>query len=276
VGILSLGLCLAILAGHMDLSIESVMAFSATAASFMVATGGAGQGWPVSIGFTLVVSLLCGLLVGLFNGVLIVYLKINAFIVTLSTYIGVRGLGLVITEGQSIYGLPESLRRVATYNAKGIPLLVLILVSLYALFHVLLTRTRLGRYIYLIGGNEKAPFRAGIRVRQILLLVFALSGVLAAFAGWLLAARTGGSTANLGIGMLFEAFAAVVIGGVSLKGGEGRLTGVFAGVLLLSSIDTAINVMAMPAHTMQVVRGALVLLAILLDSMKHALHKRFL
>jgi len=276
VGILSLGLCLAILAGHMDLSIESVMAFSATAASYLVATGGAGRDWPVSIAFTLLVSLVCGLLVGLFNGILVVYLRINAFIVTLSAYIGVRGLGLVLTQGESIYGLPEAFRKVATVDAKGIPLLVLILVFLYAVFHVLLTRTKLGRYIYLIGGNESAPFRAGIPVRGILLLVFALSGVLAAFAGWLLAARTGGSTANLGIGMLFEAFAAVVIGGVSLKGGEGRLTGVFAGVLLLSSIDTAINVMAMPAYTMQVVRGGLVLAAILLDSMKHAVHKRFL
>ena len=103
-----------------------------------------------------------------------------------------------------------------------------------------------------------------------------MSGVLAAIAGWLLAARTNGATPNLGLGMLFEAFAAVVIGGVSLRGGVGRLSGVFAGVLLLSAIDTAINVMGLEPYYMQVIRGGLMLLAVLLDSVKTALRRRYL
>jgi ribose transport system permease protein len=144
------------------------------------------------------------------------------------------------------------------------------------LFHFILTRTRFGRYVYLIGGNPQAPFRAGIAVDRILIQIFVISGMLAAFAGWLLAARTNGATANLGMGMLFEAFAAVVIGGVSLQGGVGRLSGVFAGVLLLSSIDTAINVMGMPPHYIQVIRGGLVLAAVLLDSVKTQIRRRYL
>jgi len=108
------------------------------------------------------------------------------------------------------------------------------------------------------------------------MVAFVLSSCLAAFAGWLLAARTAGATANLGTGMLFEAFAAVVIGGVALKGGSGRLTGVFAGVLLLSAIDTAINVMGMPPHYTLVIRGGLVLAAVLLDTLKLEIRRRYL
>jgi len=164
----------------------------------------------------------------------------------------------------------------ASYEVLRVPVLVWTLLAIYGLFHVVLTRLRLGRYIYMIGGNVTAPFRAGIGVGRVVVGVFVLSGVLAAAAGWLLAARTNGATANLGTGMLFEAFAAVVIGGVSLTGGVGRLSGVFAGVLLLSTIDTAINVMALPPHYMQVIRGGLVLAAVLMDSAKVALRKRFL
>jgi len=268
VGIISVGLSLAIISGHMDLSVESVMAFSAMLAAYLVATNAAGLGLDINVWLTLLISLLFGGMVGLANGFLVVRLKISAFIVTLAAFIGVRGLGLVLTGGRSMYGLPDPFRRVANGEFLGIPVLVLFLIVTYLVFHFVLRRTRFGRYLYLIGGNVTAPFRAGIPVERLLLWMFVLSGVLAAFAGWLLAARTNGATPNLGTGMLFEAFAAVVIGGVSLTGGVGRLSGVFAGVLLLSSIDTAINVMGLPPHYMQVIRGGLVLLAVLLDSAK--------
>ena len=109
-----------------------------------------------------------------------------------------------------------------------------------------------------------AAFRAGIKVDRLMFISFILAGAIAGLAGWLLAIRTSGATANLGTGMLFNAFAAVVIGGVSLKGGVGKLPGVYAGVLLLSSIHTAINLMGLPAHYTQVILGLLVLAAVLL------------
>jgi len=158
----------------------------------------------------------------------------------------------------------------------NIPLFVVILIAAFAIFGFLLERTRLGRYIYLIGGNPTAPFRAGIPVDRILIVVFMLAGGLAAFGGWLLAARTDSVSANLGIGMLFEVFAAVVIGGVSLRGGIGRLSGVFAGVLLLSTITTAITVMRIDVEYQRVVFGAIILFAVLLDNGKIWLRKRFL
>lgn len=276
VGIISVGLSMAIISGHMDLSVESVMAFSAMLAAIIVGSNGAGWGLDVNTWLTLLLSIMVGAAIGAANGVLVVKLGISAFIVTLAAYIGVRGIGLVLSGGRSVYGLPDDFRGVANTEPLGIPVLVMLLVLTYLVFGFVLKRTRFGRYIYMIGGNRTAPYRAGIPVHRILITVFMLSGALAAFAGWLLAARTNGATANLGIGMLFEAFAAVVIGGVSLTGGVGRLSGVFAGVLILSTIDTAINVMGMPPHYMQVIRGGLVLVAVLLDSFKTVIHRRFL
>jgi ribose transport system permease protein len=276
VGILAIGLSMVIIAGHLDLSVESVMAFAAMLAAILLATSGAGWGLEFNAFLTLPLVLAVGALIGFFNGFLTVKLKISAFIVTLAAFIGVRGLGLVLSGGRSVYGLPDEFRGVASTDVFGVPLLVILLIATYLLFHFILSRTRFGRYIYLIGGNPQAPFRAGIPVDRILIQIFVISGMLAAFAGWLLAARTNGATANLGMGMLFEAFAAVVIGGVSLQGGTGRLSGVFAGVLLLSTIDTAINVMGMPPHYIQVIRGALVLTAVLLDSVKLQIRRRYL
>ena len=214
-----------------------------------------------------------GALAGLFNAVLVVRFRINAFIVTLATYIAIRGLGLILTGGRSMYGLPDGFRAAGSSDLLGLPLLIWILVVTYVAFGAVLRQTRFGRWVYLVGGNPTAPFRAGIDVDSVLYHVFILSGVLAAFAGFLLAARTNGATPNLGVGMLFEVFAAVVIGGVSLRGGIGGLSGVFAGVLLLSTIDTAINVMGLDASYMQVIRGGLMLLAVLLDSVKQSIER---
>src|SRR5918996_2842785 len=276
VGLIAIGLSFCIIAGHMDLSVESVMAFAAMLAAWLAASRGSASGLELDTWLTLALAMGFGAVAGAFNGLPVIRLQINAFIVTLATYIAIRGLGLVLTGGRSMYGLPGDFRSVATVELLGIPLLVLILVIAYLAFSVILTRTRFGRYVYLVGGNVTAPFRAGINVKRVLYTVFILSGVLAAIAGWLLAARTNGATPNLGLGMLFEAFAAVVIGGVSLRRGVGRLSGVFAGVLLLSSIDTAINVMGIEPYYMQVIRGGLMLAAVLLDSLKMQVRRRYL
>jgi ribose transport system permease protein len=174
-----------------------------------------------------------------------------------------------------MYSLPDDFRAAGSADLLGLPLLIWILVVTYLAFGAVLKKTQFGRWVFLIGGNPTAPFRAGIDVDGVLYRVFILSGVVAAFAGFLLAARTNGATPNLGVGMLFEVFAAVVIGGVSLRGGIGGLSGVFAGVLLLSTIDTAINVMGLDASYMQVIRGALMLLAVLLDSVKQSFERRY-
>ena len=257
------------------------MALSAMLVALTFGTGGAGGGlalepswlaFPISLAMALGV----GALVGLLNGVLVVRFEINAFIVTLASYIWGRGLVVAMSGGRSVYGLPDELRAVAIQRIFGIPMLAWVLVATCAVFAFVLDRTPFGRHLYMIGGNATASRRAGIPVGRMVTSAFVLSGLLAGLAGWLLASRTAGATANLGIGMLFQAFAAVVIGGVSLKGGYGRISGVFAGVLLLSSIQTAINVMGMPPHYTMVIQGTLVLAAVLLDTAKNGIRRRYI
>lgn len=281
VGIIAVGLSLTLIAGHMDLSIESVMALAAMVVALTFGTGGAGgalalePAW-LSFPVSLAMALAVGIVIGTVNGTLVVRFGINAFIVTLATYIAVRGMVVALSGGRSVYGLPDAMRVMAVERFLGIPLLAWALIATYVVFSLILTRTPFGRHLFLIGGNTTAAFRAGIKVGGVVMITFILSGALAGFAGWLLASRTAGATANLGIGMLFQAFAAVVIGGVSLKGGYGRLSGVFAGVLLLSSIQTAINVMGMPPHYTQMIQGGLVLAAVLLDTLKTTIRKKYL
>jgi ribose transport system permease protein len=281
IGIIAVGLSLTLISGHMDLSIESVMALSAMVVALAFGTGGAGGGlaldpaW-LALPVSLLMSLAVGGIIGALNGALVVRLEINAFIVTLASYIWVRGLVVALSGGRSVYGLPDSMRIMAIERIAGIPLLAWMLILVYVVFAFILAKTPFGRHLMMIGGNQTATYRAGIRVGAIVMSSFVLSGLLAGFAGWLLASRTAGATANLGIGMLFQAFAAVVIGGVSLKGGYGRLSGVFAGVLLLSSIQTAINVMGMPPHYTMMIQGGLVLAAVLLDTMKNTVRRRYL
>jgi len=281
VGIIAVGLSLTLIAGHMDLSIESVMAIAAMLVALTFGTGGAGGGLELSPSFlafpvSLAMALGVGALIGAFNGILVVRFEINAFIVTLASYIWGRGLVVAMSGGRSVYGLQDELRTMAIQRFLGIPFLAWVFIAVYVAFAFMLRRTPFGRHLFMIGGNMVASNRAGIRVARNVILAFVLSGTLAGLAGWLLASRTAGATANLGIGMLFQAFAAVVIGGVSLRGGYGRLSGVFAGVLLLSSIQTAINVMGMRPHYTMMIQGFLVLAAVLLDTAKNAIRRRYL
>lgn len=279
VGVMAIGLAIVIIAGHMDLSVESIMALSAMVTGIIFCERGIGQGFSLdppwlNIPASLLIVFVIGGLVGLINGLLVVRLKMNAFIVTLASYIWVRGLVLAISGGASAQGLNPSLRAIGIDFFGLLPLHALLAVLLFAVSSFVLAKTPFGRHLTLIGGNAVAAFRSGIAVDRLILLSFVLAGVIAAFAGWLLAIRTSGATAGLGTGMLFNAFAAVVIGGVSLKGGVGKLPGVYCGVLLLSSIHTAINLMGLPAHYTQVILGLLVLAAVLLDTVKLQIRQR--
>ncbi|WP_445682732.1 ABC transporter permease [Radicibacter daui] len=278
-GVMSIGLALVIIAGHMDLSVESVAALSAMAVGILFCSAGIGLGikltpaW-LAVPVSLALALAVGGLIGLFNGWLIVKVKMNAFIITLASYIWVRGIVLAVSGGRSAQDLAPAIRWFAIQRFIGLPLTAWIAILCFVLFSVIMAKTPFGRHLVMIGGNETATYRAGIRVTRYLILAFVLAGAIAGLSGWLLAIRTSGATANLGIGLLFNAFAAVVIGGVSLKGGVGALPGVYAGVLLLSAINTAINLMGLPAVYTQVIHGFLVLAAVLLDTFKTRLRQK--
>jgi ribose transport system permease protein len=279
VGVMAIGLAIVIIAGNMDLSVESVAALTAMVTGILFCSRGIGVGltltpeWLV-VPVSLAIALIVGAAIGAINGWLVMRLKMNAFIVTLASYIWVRGLVVAISGGRSAQELAPSLRFIGIHVVAAIPLSAWIAMLSFIGFSFVMTKTPFGRHVTMIGGNPVAAFRAGIKVDRLVLTTFVMAGAIAGLAGWLLAIRTSGATANLGVGMLFRAFAAVVIGGVSLKGGIGRLPGVYAGVLLLSAIQTAINLMGLPAHYTQMILGGLVLAAVLLDTVKLQIRQR--
>ena len=266
IGILAIAEALCIISREMDLSTESVMALSAVITAYLAGTSTDASGLHLNGISTLLIVLAIGMLIGVINGFFVVRLKINSFIITLAGFLAFRSVGLVITGGRGVLNISPDIVAVARTSIGPIPMLVIIMVSLYAFFHWLLTRTRFGRYVYYVGDSREAAFNAGIRVDRVVLGVFIISGVLSALAGWLLAARTNGCSPSLGNGMLFEAMAAVVIGGVSLQGGVGKITGVFAGAVLLSSISTVIAIVGMNPFYMNIIRGGLIIVAVLLDA----------
>jgi ribose transport system permease protein len=279
VGVMAIGLAIVIIAGNMDLSVESIAALTAMVTGILFCARGIGLGYTFTpewlvLPVSLLIALAVGGAIGALNGWLVVGLKMNAFIVTLASYIWVRGLVVAISGGRSAQDLAPSLRVIGIQTFIFIPLIAWIAIACFVLFAFILVKTPFGRHITLIGGNAVAAFRSGIKVDRLIVVTFVLAGAIAGVAGWLLAIRTSGATANLGTGLLFYAFAAVVIGGVSLKGGIGQLPGVYAGVLLLSSIHTAINLMGLPAHYTQMILGGLVLAAVLLDTVKLTIRQR--
>lgn len=278
-GVMSIGLALVIITGHMDLSVESVAALGAMAVGILFCSAGIGMGlqlhpeW-LMVPVSLLLAIAVGGLIGSINGYLIVKVKMNAFIITLASYIWVRGLVVAVSGGRSAQDLAPAIRWFGIQRLLGLPLTAWIAILCFVVFSLVMAKTPFGRHLVMIGGNETATFRAGIRVTRNLVIAFILAGAVAGLSGWLLAVRTSGATANLGVGLLFNAFAAVVIGGVSLKGGVGALPGVYAGVLLLSAINTAINLMGLPANFTQVIHGVLVLAAVSLDTFKQTIRQR--
>lgn len=279
VGVMAIGLAIVIIAGNMDLSVESTAALSAMVTGILFCSHGIGIGWTLTpewlaLPVSLAIALAVGATIGLLNGLLVVRLKMDAFIVTLASYIWVRGAVVALSGGRSAQDLAPSIRFIGIDTFFGIPLIAWIAMAGFAVFTFIMSKTPFGRHVTMIGGNRAATFRAGIAVDKLIWISFILAGAIAGLAGWLLAIRTSGASAGLGVGMLFQAFAAVVIGGVSLKGGVGRLPGVYAGVLLLHSIQTAINLMGMPAHYTQMILGSLVLAAVLLDTIKLTIRQK--
>lgn len=279
-GVMSIGLAIVILAGQIDLSVESSLALSAMTIAILFCDSGLGMdigfvpAWLV-IPVSLMIAVAIGGTVGLTNAFFVIRLGMEPFIVTLASFIWVRGLVLAVSGGRSAQGLPDALRFIGIQHVLSIPLIAWFAIACFTVFSFVMARTPFGRHIYLIGGNPVAAFRSGIRVKRLTLMVFVVAGAIAGVAGWILAIRTSGASANLGTGLLFQAFAAVVIGGVSLKGGVGKLPGVFAGALLLSSIHTAINLMGVPAQFTMIIQGMLVLAAVLLDTLKLQIRRRF-
>jgi ribose transport system permease protein len=273
IGTLAIAEAFVLISGNLDLSVESTAAASAILSVWLTASSPYASGIMMNTWGAFFLILIMGVIIGFFNGFFVLKLRIESFLVTLSTYIVIRAMAVWITGGFGMNDLPSAFRFVDTTTLFKIPLMVFLMILFYVFFTFILRRTKFGKHLYIIGGNINAAYNFGINVNWALFRVFILSGVISAITGWLMAARTNGATAGMGMGYLFEVLAAVVIGGVSLSGGVGSLVGVFAGSLILSSIHSALNITAVSPFITGVIRGLLILLAVSMDALKRMFRK---
>lgn len=254
--------------GQFDLSIESVYAFGpAIGAMFMLKW----FSWnPV---LCIVVTLVAGGLVGLFNAVMTVKLKINAFLMTLCMLMILRGVVLYLIP-QGLYDIPESYLFLGDYKIPGtnIPIAILLVLLLYILADIVVRRTSYGRNLIATGSNGKAAYLAGINTDKIKMISFVLSGLFAALGGLLAAGRIGSITNGMGDGQIMEVFAAAVLGGISLDGGKGKVIGALGGVIFLQTISNVLTMSGVNPFLIQVIEGALLLMAVVIDNVRLKLY----
>jgi ribose/xylose/arabinose/galactoside ABC-type transport system permease subunit len=270
-GVLVIGETICLLTGNIDLSVESVLAFTAMFAAVLMGTTAPTPGWGISPWIALPAMLLMGALIGLLNGLCVVKLNINPFIVTLATLIVFRGLTIIFTSSQAVIRFPDVYTWVARTKIGALPILVLFTVGLYVIFYFFTNKTLFGRKLFVVGNNKDAAFAFGLEPDKVIVYAFMLSGFLAAVAGWFQSARIDAALPGLAEGMAFDVMAAAVIGGVDMNGGKGSLIGAFGGVLLLGSINAALTVAVVSPYWYKIVRGLVIFLAVGLDSLKRRL-----
>ena len=262
--ILVMGLTLVLLTGKFDLSLESIFGLAPMVGAFLFLQlpNSTTLGLLNSPLLALAAMFAAGALAGAVNGVLVVYLKFNAFIATLATLILMRGIAVGISKGETLSSLPEPITWMGQAQVFGIPFSLIVAVLVLLGLTWFLKRNRGGRAIYAIGGNSEAARVAGIRVEQVIFLVFIAAALLATLAGLLQVGRIQSIPASLGEGLIFNAFAAAVLGGVSLNGGRGTMLGACGGVLLLVLIQNVLILAQVPVYWITASTGALILVAL--------------
>lgn len=258
--LIAFGMSFVILTGGIDLSVGSVLAL--TSAIF---AGLLGIGVPPMVG--VVIALLIGSFLGAINGVLITKGKMAPFIATLATMTIFRGLTLVYTDGNPITNFSDafSYKFIGRGFILGVPWPVILMIVFFAISFIILNKTPFGRKTYAIGGNEKASFISGIKVDNIKIKIYAISGFLATMAGLILTSRLNSAQPTAGTAYELDAIAAVVLGGISMSGGKGKIAGTLVGALILGTLNNGLNFLGVSSFYQQIVKGIVILIAVLID-----------
>lgn len=256
--IVGIAMTFVLIAGGLDLSVAPVLALGGIISSLIIFSG-----MPTPVG---IAGALCiGAAIGLINGILISVFAIPPLIVTLGMmYIG-RGLVLIITKGAPIYPLPDRFTVIGQGALLGIPYVILLALALGIVAHFVLKKTIFGRSVYAIGGNEETARLAGIRIKRIKIIVYMLSGMAAALAGTVMAARLSSAQASSGTGYELLVIASVIIGGTSMFGGSGKILGTAAGALLMTVIKNAMVILKISVYWQNLVIGVVIILAVGID-----------
>lgn len=258
---ISLPMTLVIMAEGIDMSIGALLTFCGVIAAYFLALT---HNLPLAI----CMAILVGLVIGIVNGAIIVYLNMPPFVVTLGMLGICQSLALIVTDGQTISDVGNTIGLAYTGNFLGIPLPIYFAIVSYAVIHILLYHTRFGTYVFAIGGNRDALKLAGVRVNLHHIAIYALSGMMAGLASILLTARMNSGHPTAAIGMEFDAIAAVIVGGTSFEKGNGWLFGTFLGVITVGVLRNGLNLIGVQSSIQVASIGLLVLVALLLDSFK--------
>ena len=256
-GIMAIGMTYVILTEGIDLSVGAVLALSSVVTADLLQRG-------LSVPLAVTAGLGLGGVLGLSNGLIITKARVPPFVATLGLMTISRGLALTYTQGRPITGLPESFRAIGTGALGPIPMPIVIAVAAFLAGYILLTRTRIGEYVYALGNNPTAAHYAGIATDRYITFVYVLAGSLSALAGMILIARLNSAQPTAGLGFEFDAIAAVVVGGTSFSGGEGGLGGTILGVLVIAVLNNGLNLLNVSSFYQPVVTGVVIALALLL------------
>ena len=266
--IIAAGMTFVILTGGIDLSVGSVVALSgALSAATMVGTG--------SLACAIGVALLVGASIGLFNGLFINKGNIPPFITTLAVMVLVRGCVLVFTNGSPIATKSDAYNFLGKGYILGIPFPIIVLIVLYALCYGVLKYTKFGRSVFCLGGNREATRLSGINISRVEILVYGISGVLAGLTGMILTARLGSAQPTAGSGYELDAIASVILGGTSLSGGQGSILFTVIGALILGVLDNILVLINVSPFASNIVKGIVILLAVLADSKFKLISSRY-
>lgn len=262
IGVIAVGMTFVILLGGIDLSVGSVVAFTGIiAAGFQVKWGG-------SLFLSIFIPLLVGGGIGFLNGFISTKGGLHPFIVTLGTMSIFRGATLLVAKGRPISGMSKSFRFIGAGMIGPIPFPVILFLGSVIIAAIILRRTVFGRYIYAIGGNEEAALLSGIRVDRYKISAFTILGFLSALSGLILTSRLNSGELVAGEGYELDVIASVVIGGTSMMGGEGGVYGTLIGALLIGVISNGLNLLGVQPYWQMIVRGSIIILAVLMDKMK--------
>lgn len=262
-GLIAFGMTFVILTGGIDLSVGSILALTSALAAGMMVAG-------VDPIIAVVIGVILGAVFGALNGLLISKGKLAPFIVTLATMTIFRGLTLVYTEGKPITGLGDSyaFQLFGKGYFLGIPVPAVTMIIAFAILWFMLHKMAFGRKTYALGGNEKAALISGIKIDRVKIMIYSISGMMAALAGMILTSRLNSAQPTAGTSYEMDAIAAVVLGGTSLAGGKGRIAGTFIGVLIIGILNNGMNLLGISSFYQQVVKGVVILIAVLLDRKK--------
>ncbi|ALS76104.1 ribose ABC transporter permease [Planococcus rifietoensis] len=263
--LIAFGMTFVILTGGIDLSVGSILALTGAVTAGMMASG-------IDPILAMLLGLFLGAVLGAINGVIIAKGKVAPFIATLATMTIYRGLTLVYTEGRPISGLGDSMsfQMLGKGYFLGIPVPVVTMLISFGILYFILKKTTFGRRVYAVGGNEEASVLSGINADRIKIYVYSLVGALAALASLILTSRLNSAQPTAGQMFELDAIAAVVLGGTSLTGGRGWIVGTLIGALIIGVLNNGLNLIGVSSFFQQVVKGAVILLAVLLDRKKTA------